>query len=232
MDILDIVINEIERLSIDKNIIKQVAIPDFIDIDILKEHVKKDVENNKEFFDDVKLPYRISDSGKAEWIVKKSINNSKLIANGNNPFDVSVDNEIFIDVAILTLNGSCTNEKSIIQNFKTTFDLDQLFKECKGDIILDIFKEKLSNKYSNNTYKNLYYILFICCRNKIYLSCFKITRDNIKNMTVNRFSDQNISIFVNNFIDEKYGNVKIYRSKKRLELKLNKNILDQSILIY
>jgi len=34
------------------------------------------------------------------------------------------------------------------------------------------------------------------------------------------------SINIKNFIDDKYGNVKLYKSKKRLELRIKKNVIN------
>jgi hypothetical protein len=48
------------------------------------------------------------------------------------------------------------------------------------------------------------------------------------------FTKSKKNIIIDNFIDEEYGNVKLYKSKKRLELRLCKNIIDSeySIKIY
>lgn len=48
-------------------------------------------------------------------------------------------------------------------------------------------------------------------------------------MSFSSFITNNIeykNILIDNFIDDAYGNVKLYKSKKRLELQLNKNILN------
>jgi len=42
------------------------------------------------------------------------------------------------------------------------------------------------------------------------------------------FSSQRKSIKTNGFIDNKYGNVILYKSKKRLELRLNSSVLENS----
>ena len=34
------------------------------------------------------------------------------------------------------------------------------------------------------------------------------------------------SINIKNFIDDKYGNVKLYKSKKRLELRIKKDVIN------
>ncbi len=45
----------------DDCVLKPHKIPNFIDINILKEYVKKDIDSNKEYFDDKKITYKISD---------------------------------------------------------------------------------------------------------------------------------------------------------------------------
>ncbi len=69
-----------------KNIVSQILVtckfPDFVNINVLKEYVKKDSDGNREYFDNLNITYKISDPKKAEWILSKSIKNSKLVENG------------------------------------------------------------------------------------------------------------------------------------------------------
>lgn len=116
-------------------------IPNFINLKILKKYVNTDIESNKEFFDNTCSTYKISNSIKAEWIIYKSIKNSKMIGNGNKNFDLSVNDDIFIDVYVLTLRNNQTNEKTIIQNFSNSADLDTLFKTKNNKEIIKIFKK-------------------------------------------------------------------------------------------
>lgn len=57
----------------DLNVLKIVEIPKFIDIKLLKKYVEKDINSNIDYFDEMKISYRISDFRKAEWIIYKSI---------------------------------------------------------------------------------------------------------------------------------------------------------------
>lgn len=205
------------------------TIPPFIDIDILKEYVKKDIGANKEYFDDLNITYKISDPKKAEWILSKSIKEingkkGKLIGDGNTNADIRIGNKILIDVSVLTLNKSYTNEKSIMQNFTTGNNLDTLFNNKLGNNAVDIFKDKLRCKY-NIQNKKMYYMIFVCHQKSIYLVCLEFHICNIGNMAFDGFSTTCKNIMVNNFIDHQFGNVKLYKSKKRLELRLNGNII-------
>jgi hypothetical protein len=218
-----------------KYILEPCIIKEFIDIKILKEYVKKDLDSNREYFDDLNITYKISDPRKGEWILNKAIKNGKLVGNGNNNIDINIDNKIWIDVSVLTLNGNYTNEKSIMQNFSNSNDLDTLFNTNKGDESVEIFKNKLLQKYEYiDTEIDIYYMIFICKNKNIYLSCFKLIPQNIPNMIFCGFTKSCKNIFIENFIDINVGNVKLYKSKKRLELRLSKNIIKHecSILLY
>jgi len=117
-----------------------------------------------------------------------------------------------------------TNEKSLMQNFTTGNKLDELFINKNGISAVDIFREKFMKKYDEK-FKEIYYIIFICHKKRVYLCSFKLNINNIKFMEFNCFSKSCKNIILNNFIDKKYGNVKLYKSKKRLELRIDKNIL-------
>lgn len=191
-------------------------IPSFIDLDILKKYVVKDIESNKEYFDEMNLTYKISESKKAEWIIYKSIKESKMVGSGHNNIDILYNN-IGIDVGILSLSRTYTNEKSIIQNFSTAYKLDKLFNDGRGEDATNIFKNKLIDKFSKNSeYDKLYYILFICHKKHIYLTCIKLYRENIKHITFSCFTQSCKSIIIDNFIHPDIGNVKLYQSKKEL----------------
>ena len=134
---ITIIDNKNEILNIDnkyddsEKILEFCKILDLVDISIIKDYVKKDIDNNKDYFDELKLTYKISDPKKAEWILSKAIKNSILVGNGNTFVDIIVNDIIGVDVCVLTLNNSYTNEKSIIQNF-TCNNLDSLFTVNKG----------------------------------------------------------------------------------------------------
>lgn len=209
-------------------ILEPVEIPRCIDINILQHHVKKDIDSNKEYFDDLGITYKISNPLKAEWMVHKSIANSKLVGSGNNCVDIMTNN-ICIDVSVLTLNNtSYTNEKSIMQNFSTGNNLDSLFNDSKGDEATKIFRKKLQEKYLANNNKEIYYIIFVCHKKNTYLVSLKFNPKNIANMEFASFSESNKTIWIDNFINADFGTVKLYKSKKRLELRLSKNIINSA----
>ena len=203
-------------------------IPNFVKINILKECVKKDLESNKEYFDDLKITYKISDPKKAEWLLSKSIENSKLVGNGSTNIDISVGDNVGIDVSVLTLNGNNTNEKSIMQNFSNSNDLDTLFNTNQGEQAVEIFRKKFQEKcsFKDGKKKDMYYMIFICKNQNVYISCLKLNPEYIPNMKFSGFTQSCKNISIDNFIDDKIGNVKLYKSKKRLELRLCKDIIN------
>jgi hypothetical protein len=213
---------------INKNLFTIVDIPDFINIDRLKKEIKIDIDANKYFYDDMDMTYTISSPKKAEWILHKSIDNSRLIGNGNSSMDIIMDNNV-IDVGLLTLNTTYTNEKSIIQNTEND-DIDNLFK-IKSLSLIRIFKNKLKDKYNKYVNNNIYYIIFVCYNNNIYLVCLKLNIKNINSIRFGYFTIKGKSLIINNIINKNHGTCKIYGPKKRMELKLSKNIIDKDNIV-
>lgn len=212
-------------------ILKQCKLPKQININILKTYVKQDIDGNKEYFDDTNATYKISDPKKSEWIVHKAIPNSKMVGNGSKCIDVQLDETLGIDVSVLTLNnGTYTNEKSILQNFTNCGSLDVLFNTKKGNEAVNIFKNKLIEKYSQCLF-DIYYLIFICHHTNIYITCFKWNLNKIKNMTFSSFTKTCKNITIKNFINSALGIVKLYKSKKRLELRLTKKIINTQYCI-
>lgn len=110
-----------------------------------------------------------------------------------------------------------------MQNFSDSGDLDSLFNAESCDKAVNIFRKKLIDKYKKQ--KDIYYMIFICKGKNIYLCCLKFNIENIKNMKFAKLSTKCKNIEISNFIENKIGNVKLYKSKKRLELRLCKDIL-------
>lgn len=87
-------------------------------------------------------------------------------------------------------------------------------------------------------------MMFICKKKNIYLTCLRLHPENIKNMNFLSFVHSNNeknkqikqikNISIDKFIKSTYGNVKLYKSKKRLELRLSKDIINNecSIQLY
>lgn len=156
---------------------------------------------------------------------------------GNYPIDVYKNGEFGIDVKFLTtkvkIDGTFakgdSNETSLSQNFKLVgVGLDQLFESKNHDEILKqwvlVLQDKINKPIKDFNLKEIYYFIFLRASNKIYLSIAKVNHAKLTKLSVRNAT--NTSVFVNNFLDPKYGNVKIYKSKKRMELRLTPLNLD------
>jgi len=123
-----------------------------------------------------------------------------------------------------------------MQNFSNSNNLDTLFDTNKGEQAVQIFKDKFRDKcnFKNNQKMNMYYMIFICKNKSIYMTCLKLNIEHISNMKFSGFTKTRKNISIDNFIDDTFGNVKLYKSKKKLELRLCKDILNNkcSIKLY
>lgn len=153
------------------------------------------------------------------------------IGAGNYPIDVYQPTKFGVDVKFLTAkiktdgsySNSYSNETSLGQNFKDGGSgLDQLFKSKDYKKILDawikILETKVAVPIKDLKLKKIYYFIFIRAGNKISLAVAEVDTKSISKLTTNRSTVT--SVFVQNFIEDKYGNVKIYKSKKRMELRV------------
>ena len=147
--------------------------------------------------------------------------------------DVKTSDNEGIDAMCVIMNNNNSNEKSLKQGFTSGGNnLDNLFLTKKDNeavnLYMDSYKDEINKAIENKKLENLYIIAFISSKNKIYLTCFKLNIKNVKYVKSDGFTKQLKSINVKNFIDDKYGNVKLYKSKKRLELRLNINCITNS----
>ena len=154
----------------------------------------------------------------------------------------TVDNE-GIDVMCVILNKNSTNEKSLIQNFSSSgSNLDNLFNKRQDTIAVELFKEQYTTKLNNvkkeKGLADLYILSFVSTNTEVYIVCLKINLENMKYVFsggfVNKESNSCVNINVSNFINSSYGSVKLYKSKKRMELRLKPEVIehDYSIKLY
>ena len=175
-----------------------------------------------------------------QWIVQAC--DLKSIGSGNYPIDVYKENEYgtvekFVSAGVDKkgqLLNSQSNETSLGQNFQGFGKyLDQAFENKDYDKILNgwikILKDKLSKPFTQLNLHTIYYFIFIRSGNKICLAISKLDLDYIQNLTVKKTSPT--SVFVDNFLNPKYGEVKIYKSKKRMELRLYAKKLQENNLL-
>ncbi|VVB71190.1 Uncharacterised protein [uncultured archaeon] len=121
-----------------KSVLKIISPIGKVKIKMLKSLIKSYLGGRKEFYKVMRLGLEIEPKY-AEFCLKMSTN-GEYIGNGNSPLDIIVNNR-GIDCAVLKLHGNFTNEKSIIQNFKTSgSNLDKLFKIRNDKRLLNYIK--------------------------------------------------------------------------------------------
>lgn len=214
-------------------------VPPSVNIAELENRITKYMEDGRaEYFKEECQNINI-EPGMSESFVAKS-SGGYTTGKGNGKVDVVTSNEEGIDVTCLIINSSETNEKSLMQNFaQEGSNLDLLFENNKHEEAVELYASGYENKIKKckeeKKLSDIYIMTFLSNKTDIYVSCFRINIDNIKNISSGGFvTDKRVNIIVNNFIDKRYGNVKLYKAKKRLELRLSNNILkhENTIKIY
>lgn len=181
------------------------------------------VENQK------KLPIQVPKEHIEQWVVQAI--GAEPVGAGSYPVDVKKGNEFGADVKMLSCKVNSrgelmvgdSGETSLAQKFQDTGDsLDQLFKEKKYNEILEgwtkILHQKLSKVFQDDEVENIYYFFILRAETMFYLCGLKVCLDNLVDTEVERGTDS--SVFIKGFIDDRLGNVKIYKAKKRMELRL------------
>lgn len=137
-----------------------------------------------------------------------------------------------------------SGETSLAQNFMDTgVNLDTLFENQEWNTIvsgwIQILSSKLYNVINENPIINdIYYFFIIRDIATFHLCGLKVNIEEIRNITPLIDENNNVkatkkSLCIDNFIDSNLGNVKIYRSKKRMELRLHpKYWFENNLTIY
>ena len=219
------------------SVLEPCKLPDSVDIKKIKKSLEEYMTPRKEFYEETSNNLEIEDVFSEWWVSKSS--DGKRIGKGSSGMDVKTSTNDGIDVTCLIMNKHISNEKSLMQNFgKAGLNLDSLFAEKKDEEALSLYLEGYTDKINKTKEKNslndLYILSFISGVKDVHLLCFKLNIDLIRNVKSDGFKSGFKTIKTKNFIDEKYGNVCLYKSKKRLELRLNKSCLENehSVKIY
>jgi hypothetical protein len=177
-------------------------------------HLNDYLQSRMDYYKDSSSKNLIIESQFSEWWLKTCSNGRRI--SGNKGMDIITKNNIAIDSSCLCITGNYTNVKSIISYYK--------IDDENNDIKINLY-----NKINNfcDTYKisNLYYCIFISNYNNVYLSTFSFNVNNINKLLLNK--KDNDLIYINNFIDQKYGYVKLNLKQRRLELRLNSNVINK-----
>jgi hypothetical protein len=177
-----------------------------------------------------------------QWCVQAI--NATPIGAGSYPVDILKD-DWGADVKSMTcsldrngnLNNGDTGETSLAQKFqKTGTNLDDLFQNKDFESIkngwIDIIKNKNLSVINDKSLNHIYYFFFLRGHKEYYLCGIEVNIDNLSNVTVNNDRSTRDSVFLDNYIENKYGYTKIYKAKKRLELRLKaKQWVDENLVI-
>ena len=215
-----------------KNVLEPCNVEELcIDVVKLKVCLEKDylTQGRIEYYQSTSTKNLNLEDGFMEFITAKCINRER-VGEGKCPIDIIKDDK-GIDVLCVCLNGLQTNEKSIMQNFsKCGNNLDNLFENGNYQEALSVFikeyHKKLLNVKKTKKIKKLYYCAFISTDVNVYMSVFKINPECIVNIKYENITKQKKSIKFKGFIDDKFGLTTLFKSKKRLEIRLNKYILN------
>ena len=192
------------------------------------------------------LPIQIPKEHIEQWIVQ-ALGATPLGA-GSYPVDVITD-KWGADVKMLSCktdgNGDLKNadsgETSLAQkfgddNFGDDNTLDQLFSQKKYTFIWSKWKEILVDKYKRveDEYDitDIYYFIVLRAGSIFHLCSLKVDLSKLDDTVINDTRSTNDSIWIKEFINDDYGHVKIYKAKKRFELRLKpKKWVDDNMVI-
>jgi hypothetical protein len=211
-----------------QNVLEICELPECIDIHFIKEQLSIYMSSRCEYYKKTNSSFYIEDEFSEWWVAESTA--GKRVGKGNCATDVITSTLDGIDVMCVCMTTEFSNEKSLIQNFSEAgSQLDQLFLNKNDDIAIKLYtnnlKKKLNDVKEQHSLNNLYILSYTTINDSIYLSSFRYNIDSIDNVKSSGFSQKGKSINVINFIDEKYGKVILYKSKKRLELRLSKRCI-------
>lgn len=199
-------------------------------------HTKKDI-----------LPIQIPKEHLEQWFVQAL--QVESVGAGSYPIDILKPKEWGADIKMLSckldkkgnLTKGDSGETSLAQKFTGTgASLDKMFEDKAYQFIINgwigLWNTKLAEVKKDQSIEKIYYFFFLRGTEKeSYLCGFEVNTNIINTTQItqrDKSEDIKSSIFLNGVIDEKYGNSKIYKAKKRLELRLKpKKMLEDKLLI-
>ena len=192
------------------------------------------------------LPIQIPKEHIEQWIVQAL--GAKPLGAGSYPVDV-ITTDWGADVKMLSckldkdgnLKNADSGETSLAQkfgdgNFGDSNTLDSLFAQRKYEFIWSKWKEILIAKYKKVEYDHgitdIYYFIVLRAGSVFHLCGLKVDLSKLVDTTINDIRSTDDSIWIKEFIEDDYGHIKIYKAKKRLELRLKpKKWVDNNMVI-
>lgn len=177
------------------------------------------------------LPIQIPKEHIEQWVVQAI--GAIPVGAGSYPVDIVKPSEFGADIKMLSckinaygeLSDTTSGETSLAQKFTDAgVNLDIAFANRNYDDIVsdwrEILKAKLGRVYMEQGVNKIYYIFILRASNQFYLCATEVNFNEIDMISANRNISTATSVFLDNVIDDNFGNAKIYKSKKRLELRL------------
>jgi hypothetical protein len=212
-------------------------------ISVIYFFIRKSLISQPEKIPDQKetLPIHIPKEHIEQWIVQAL--SAQSVGHGSYPVDVIKD-DWGADVKMLSckinkndeLMNSDSGETSLGQKFSDDIfedgkTLDQLFVEKDFVSIWNSWKMILHNKYKKlkdeHGISQIYFFIILRAGYKFHLCGIKVDLSVLDGVTINEARSTKTSVFLDEYIDINYGMLKIYKSKKRLELRLKpKKLVD------
>lgn len=195
------------------------------------------------------LPVQIPKEHVEQWFTQSL--DVKSVGAGSYPIDIYNEREKWgADIKMLNIkinnsgqiSNSDSGEASLGQKFEGPgIHLDDLFVKGKYIEIKDgwikLYYEKYKSLNKKYNIKNIYYFFILRPGTQVQGADFYFTGAvlNLKNLDIVKVNDKRTtkkSVFLENFIDNEYGNTKIYKAKKRLELRLHpKKWIDNGLAV-
>jgi hypothetical protein len=180
------------------------------------------------------LPIHIPKEHIEQWVVQSL--GVEPVGAGSYPIDVKSDTW-GADVKMLSckvdergnLENADSGETSLAQkfndnNFSINQSLDELFRNRDFDVILDSWKKILVDKYrkvqEDFNISDIYYFFILRAGSTFYLCGIRVNLDELNQVFVDIERSTKTSVWIKNFLEDTLGHTKIYKSKKRLELRL------------
>lgn len=198
-------------------------------LDVIRFYIKKAMISQPEILlGQEPLAVQVPKEHIEQWIVQAI--GGRPVGAGSYPVDI-IHGKYGIDVKMLaaktTKNGELANsdsgETSLAQKFtESGVNLDVMFRDRRYSEIVDGWKDILFNKLSRvckeQGLEKIYYFFILRSERSFHLCATSVDVNKIYDMNVLRGTES--SVFVDGLIDERFGNGKIYKAKKRLELRL------------
>jgi len=184
------------------------------------------------------LPIQIPKEHIEQWFTQ--ILDVKPVGAGSYPIDIYNECEKWgADIKMLNIkldksgqvSNSDSGEASLGQKFEGPgIHLDAMFAKEKYAEITDswikLYCEKYQSLDKNYDVKKIYYFFILRPGTQtggadFYFTGAELNLKNLINVKVNKKRTTKKSVFLDEFIDNEYGNTKIYKAKKRLELRLH-----------